>query len=134
MVGGHTRLPADEAALVGAARRAGGGQDGAPLFLTDSWRIAADVIGDTGDEVLTDGGFSGRVPVFTAAQVESIVRSGRTHLLVVASSAAATDPVRRAADDLGCRVVQRWGSTFADAAPGRSFGGRGTSFALERCS
>ncbi|WP_144804826.1 glycosyltransferase family 39 protein [Curtobacterium sp. BH-2-1-1] len=134
VVGGHTRLPADEAALVGAARRAGGGQDGAPLFLTDSWRIAADVIGDTGDEVLTDGGFSGRVPVFTAAQVESIVRSGRTHLLVVASSAAATDPVRRAADDLGCRVVQRWGSTFADAAPGRSFGGRGTSFALERCS
>ncbi|WP_058727329.1 ArnT family glycosyltransferase [Curtobacterium oceanosedimentum] len=134
VVGGHTRLPADEAALVDVAQRAGGGQDGAPLFLTDSWRIAADVIGDTGDEVLTDGGFSGRVPVFTAAQVESIVRSGRTHLLVVASGTAATDPVRRTGADLGCRVVQRWGSTFADAAPGRSFGGGATSFALERCS
>lgn len=134
VIGGHTGLPADEADLVAAARRAGGGRDGAPLFLTDSWRIAADVIGDTGDEVLTDGGFSGRVPVFTAAQVESIVRSGRTHLLVVASGTAATDPVRRAGADFGCRVVQRWGSTFADAAPGRSFGGGSTSFALERCS
>ncbi|RUQ00350.1 4-amino-4-deoxy-L-arabinose transferase, partial [Curtobacterium sp. HSID17257] len=133
-IGGHTGLPADEADLVAAARRAGGGRDGAPLFLTDSWRIAADVIGATGDEVLTDGGFSGRVPVFTAAQVESIVRSGRTHLLVVASGTAATDPVRRAGADLGCRVVQRWGSTFADAAPGRSPGGGSTSFALERCS
>lgn len=134
VVGGHIRLPADEAALVDVAQRAGGGQDGAPLFLTDSWRITADVIGDTGDEVLTDGGFSGRVPVFTAAQVESIVRSGRTHLLVIASGTAATDPVRRAGADLGCRVVQRWGSTFADAAPVRSFGGGATSFALERCS
>jgi len=139
VVGGHTRLPADEAALVAEARRAGGGRDGGPLFLTDSWRIAADVIGDTGAEVLTDGGFSGQVPVFTTAQVESLVRSGQERLFVVSSTARSSDPVRQATDDLGCTVLHRWGPASASAVPstgrGQQWGGAGgASFALERCS
>ncbi len=134
VIGGHTRLDASEAALVADAERHGGGKDGAPLFLTDSWRIAADVIGDTGDEVLTDGGFSGRVPVFTTTQIESMIRAGKERLFVVANGTASTDPVRQATAALGCRVVHRWGSTFASSsgAPWRS--PADASFALEECS
>ena len=132
VVGGHTSLSASETALVADAQRDGGGRDGAPLFLTDSWRVSADVIETTGDEVLTDGGFSGQVPVFTTAQIESMVHSGRVHLLVVAASSRVHDPVRQAGAELGCTVVHRWGSAMS------GFGGRGgfgspTSFALERC-
>ncbi|MDM7886470.1 glycosyltransferase family 39 protein [Curtobacterium sp. RHCKG23] len=130
--GGQTTLPGEDRELVAAARRDGGGRDGAPLFLTDSWRLAADVIGATGDEVLTDGGFSGQVPVFTTAQVESLVRSGRTRLLVVAAGTPPTDPVRQAATDLGCRVVQRWGSALGQSQPWQSRGGSAST--LERCS
>lgn len=134
--GGTTTLPAAEAALVADAERDGGGQDGAPLFLSDSWRISADVIGTSGREVLTDGGFSGHVPVFTAQQVEQLVHSGRDRLLVVAASASATDPVRSAAEALGCEVVHRWGSALPGHHGFGGFGGfgGGQSFALERCS
>lgn len=133
VVGGRLSLPASEASLVADAEQDGGGRAGAPLFLTDSWRVSADVIETTGDEVLTDGGFSGQVPVFTTAQIESMVHSGRVHLLVVAASSRVHDPVRQAGDDLGCTVVHRWGSATS------GFGGRGgfgssTSFALERCA
>lgn len=131
VVGGHTRLSAAEAALVAAAERAGGGHDGRPLFLTDSWRISADVIGATGDEVLTDGGFSGQVPVFTTTQIEGLVRSGRDRLLVVATGTAPSDPVRQAGADLGCRVVQRWGTA---STQGQARWSAAPSFALERCS
>ncbi|WP_144766153.1 glycosyltransferase family 39 protein [Curtobacterium sp. 9128] len=138
VVGGHVRLSADEAALVADAQRDGGGRDGGPLFLDDSWRISADVIETTGDEVLTDGGFSGQVAVFTTAGVEALVHSGRTRLLVVASSARAHDPVRQAAADLGCTVVHRWGSTMSGSGVRGGSGARGfgapASFALERCS
>jgi hypothetical protein len=68
--------------LVAAARAAGGGRDGAPLFLTDSWSIAAPVIDATGDEVLTDGGYSGQAVVFTAAEITAKIRTG-VHLIVV---------------------------------------------------
>ncbi|WIB60960.1 glycosyltransferase family 39 protein [Curtobacterium sp. MCLR17_007] len=133
IVGGRLSLPASEASLVGDAEQDGGGRGGAPLFLTDSWRVSADVIETTGDEVLTDGGFSGQAPVFTTAQIESMVHSGRVHLLVVAASSRVHDPVRQAGADLGCTVVHRWGSATS------GFGGRGgfgspTSFALERCA
>ncbi|PCN48659.1 4-amino-4-deoxy-L-arabinose transferase [Curtobacterium sp. 'Ferrero'] len=145
--GGHTALPTSEAALVDTAERDGGGQGGAPLFLSDSWRISADVIGDTGREVLTDGGFSGHVPVFTEQQVERLVRSGRVRLLVVTASPAGSDPVLQAADALGCRVVRSWGAGTTAARHGGSdgsggsgggfggFGGFGgaQAFSLERC-
>ncbi|OIH94066.1 glycosyltransferase family 39 protein [Curtobacterium sp. MCBA15_001] len=130
VVGGHVQLSASERALVADAERDGGGQGGAPLFLDDSWRVSADVIETTGDEVLTDGGFSGQVPVFTAAQVEALVHRGTTHLLVVASSARAQDPVRQAGAALGCTVVHRWGRSVGG---GRGGFGAPASFALERC-
>lgn len=134
--GGHPSLSASEASLVRTAEQDGGGQDGRPLFLTDSWRISADVIGDTGREVLTDGGFSGHVPVFTAAQIERLVATGTDRLVVVASSATATDPVVQATDALGCTTVRHWGPP--DAAGHGSGSGRGgfdaaPSFTLERC-
>lgn len=134
--GGRPTLDPAEAALVRAAEREGGGRDGSPLFLTDSWRIAADVIGDTGREVLTDGGFSGHVPVFTAAQVERLVSSGRERLVVVPASAAPTDPVVQATDALGCTVVGRWGTSAPGghgSAPTRGGFGSPQSFTLERC-
>ncbi|MCJ1712862.1 glycosyltransferase family 39 protein [Curtobacterium sp. VKM Ac-2922] len=132
VIGGHTRLSADEASLVATAEREGGGKDGSPLFLDDSWRISADVIETTGDQVLTDGGFSGQVPVFTTAQIESMVHSGDTRLLVVSSSSRAQDPVRQAGAALGCTVVHRWGSATSGFGGRGGFGGTG-SFALERC-
>lgn len=129
--GGGTDLPSAERALVADARRAGGGRDGAPLFLTDSWQLASDVIGATGDEVLTDGGFSGEVPVFSTAQLESMVRSGRERLFVVSADARASDPVRRATAALDCRVLHRWGVAVGLHA---SAWGALQSYALERCS
>ncbi|WP_069712945.1 glycosyltransferase family 39 protein [Curtobacterium sp. ER1/6] len=131
VVGGHTRLSAAETALVADAERAGGGRDGKPLFLADSWRVSADVIGATGDEVLTDGGFSGQVPVFTTAQIEGLVRSGEDRLFVVSSGSAPSSPVRRATAELGCRVVQQWAP---DGARGRARWSAPQSFALEQCS
>ncbi|MEK6342739.1 MAG: glycosyltransferase family 39 protein [Curtobacterium sp.] len=134
---GHPTLTPAEAALVRTAEQDGGGRDGRPLFLSDSWRISADVIGDTGREVLTDGGFSGHVPVFTVAQIERLVATGTDRLVVVASSASSSDPVVQATDALGCTTVRHWGSS--DAA-GRGFvashggTGDGPSFTLERCS
>ncbi|MFJ6170407.1 glycosyltransferase family 39 protein [Curtobacterium sp. NPDC092190] len=129
--GGDTDLPPAERALVTDARQAGGGRDGAPLFLTDSWQVASDVIGATGDEVLTDGGFSGQVPVFTTAQIESAVHSGRERLFVVSADARASDPVRRATDALGCRVLHRWGAAVGVRT---TPWGALQSYALERCS
>ena len=134
--GGHPSLSASEASLVRTAEQDGGGEDGRPLFLTDSWRISADVIGDTGREVLTDGGFSGHVPVFTAAQIERLVATGTDRLLVVASSATSSDPVVQATDALGCTTVRHWGSTSTSSGPSGT--GRGgfdaePSFTLERC-
>lgn len=129
--GGGTDLPSAERALVADARRAGGGRDGAPLFLTDSWQIASDVIGATGDEVLTDGGFSGEVPVFTAAQIESMVHADRERLFVVSADARESDPVRRATAVLGCHVLHRWG--VAVGVHTTAWGAL-QSYALERCS
>ncbi|MCM3506621.1 glycosyltransferase family 39 protein [Curtobacterium sp. ODYSSEY 48 V2] len=124
-------LPTADAELVRDAERAGGGRDGAPLFLTDSWRVASDVIGATGKEVLTDGGFSGQVAVFSAAQIESMVHSGRERLFLVARDGRAADPVRQATTALGCRVLHRWGPALGQ---GPSQWDALQSFALERCS
>ncbi|WP_242089002.1 glycosyltransferase family 39 protein [Curtobacterium sp. DN_7.5] len=133
--GGHSTLTPAERALVTTAERAGGGRDGAPLFMTDSWRVSADVIGDTGREVLTDGGFSGHVPVFTVAQVDRLVASGAERLFVLAPSASPTDPVVEATDALGCRTVRSWGAVpVGHPRSTNPFGDQaGSSFTLVRC-
>lgn len=96
--------------LVTAARAAGGGVDGAPLFLTDSWSIAAPVIDATGTEVLTDGGYSGQAVVFTAAEVRARIASG-VHLIVVKDHAPKTDPVAVAVHAASCHALRSWPST-----------------------
>ncbi|MFJ3320702.1 ArnT family glycosyltransferase [Curtobacterium sp. NPDC086286] len=96
--------------LVRTARRLDGYRDSVPLFLTDTWRISSPVIDATGLPVLTDGGFSGTVPVFTARQVRQRIAGG-LRVLVVQAGAPRTDPVLRAALAGGCRAV-------ADVDPG----------------
>lgn len=98
--------------LATAARAAGGGADGRPLFLTDSWSIAAPIIDATGDEVLTDGGYSGQALVFTAAQVDERIASG-VRLIVVKDHAPKTDPVAAAVRAASCHTIRTWPSTAA---------------------
>lgn len=116
--GGHGSLSADQAALVARARAAGGGQGGAPLFLTDSWAISAAVIDATGDDVLTDGGYSGEVPVFTASDLASMIASDRNRLFVVQDGAAADDPVRQVVEQPGCTSLGSWGGPGQASASG----------------
>jgi 4-amino-4-deoxy-L-arabinose transferase-like glycosyltransferase len=133
-LGGTVRETSEDRALVTLAHRDGGGRAGAPLFLTDSWRIASDVIVATGRPVLTDGGFSGSVPVFTTAQVRARIADG-LHVVVVGAGARADDPVVRAlADDHGrCHVTARHGggSTHTTAA---RWGGQADAWTMWRCS
>ena len=95
-------------AQIVAEARQHGGADGRPLFVTDSWALSAQVIDATGASVLTDGGYSGHVPVFTTEELEQMVRTGRTTLFVVASGAPEGDPVRRVATGPGCRELRTW--------------------------
>lgn len=100
--GGSTPYPGALRRLVAAARRVEGYRHGEPLFLTDTWRISAPVIAATGLPVLTDGGFSGSVPVFTTQQIRRRIADG-LRVLVVEAHAPRTDPVLRAALAGGCR-------------------------------
>lgn len=102
--GSATPYPAVFRHLVGTARRLDGYRGSGPLFLTDTWRISSPVIDATGLPVLTDGGFSGSVPVFTSQQVRRRIADG-LRVLVVQAGAPATDPVLRAAWAGGCRAV-----------------------------
>ncbi len=106
--GGTTPVPSDTRLLVRTALALGGGRDGRPLFLSDSWRVSAEVIATTGRAVLTDGGYSGRVPVFTVGQVGAEVRSG-VRLLVERTGASADDPVRQYVAHDPCRLVRQDG-------------------------
>jgi 4-amino-4-deoxy-L-arabinose transferase-like glycosyltransferase len=132
VVGGAVRETSEDRALVTLAERDGGGRSGAPLFMTDSWRIAADVIIATGRPVLTDGGFSGSVPVFTTAQVRQRIANG-LHVVVVGAGRRADDPVVRAlAEDHGrCRVVARHGDGRAHV--GSPMGGQADAWTMWRC-
>ncbi|GAA1493229.1 ArnT family glycosyltransferase [Curtobacterium herbarum] len=105
--GGTTSTASDIRVLVRTALGLGGGRDGRPLFLSDSWRVSAPVIASTGRAVLTDGGYSGRVPVFTVGQVRAQVRSG-VRLLVERASASSHDPVRQYVAHDPCRSVRRF--------------------------
>ncbi|WP_058727207.1 ArnT family glycosyltransferase [Curtobacterium luteum] len=96
--------------LVALAGRIDGHRAGTPLFLTDAWRLSSLVVSATGLPVLTDGGFSGAVPVFTTRQIRERIDHG-LRVLVSISGARADDPVLRAALAGGCRTVP-------DARPG----------------
>ncbi|KEP74406.1 4-amino-4-deoxy-L-arabinose transferase, partial [Microbacterium sp. SUBG005] len=106
--GGSARLTPAVAELVDAARAHGGGSGGQALMVTDSWAVSAQIIDATGDDVLTDGGYSGHVPVFTVHQLEQMIRSGRARLLAVADGAPESDPVRHVATEPGCRKAGEW--------------------------
>ncbi|PCN48875.1 4-amino-4-deoxy-L-arabinose transferase [Curtobacterium sp. 'Ferrero'] len=112
---GGTPTPFDpqDRALVATTRRLDRYRSDLPLFLTDTWRISAPVIDATGLPVLTDGGFSGTVPVFTPTQIRQRIAHG-LRVLVVEAGAPRTDPVLRAALAGGCRAVS---DTFPDAVP-----------------
>lgn len=141
--GGHGSLSADQSALVARARAAGGGQDGRPLFLTDSWSISAAVINATGDSVLTDGGYSGQVPVFTAGDLTSLIASGRNRLFVVKADAPTDDPVRQTVQQHACTTLGSWAAAEHAAGPNRATtdgqepagkAAAGTGFTLWECS
>lgn len=120
--------------LVAASRAAGGGHEGAPLFLTDAWSIAAPVIDATGDEVLTDGGYSGQAVVFTAAEVTAKIRAG-LHLIVVKDHAPKDDPVASAVHAGSCRTVRSWPAPAEVGHAGKSSSGGGAGgFTLYSCS
>ncbi|WP_219812990.1 glycosyltransferase family 39 protein [Rathayibacter sp. AY1C2] len=129
-VGGHDSMTADETALVAAARAAGGGVDGAPLFLTDSWAISAPIITATGASVLTDGGYSGQARVFTEQDVTRMIAAGRTPLLVLKNSAPPTESVRKAVVADGCTQLQEWGPAATESGEHAS---AATGFSLWRC-
>lgn len=129
-VGGHDSMTVDETGLVAAARAAGGGVDGAPLFLTDSWAISAPIITATGASVLTDGGYSGQARVFTEQDVTRMIAAGRTPLLVLKNSAPPTESVRKAVVADGCTELQEWGPAGTESGEHAS---AVTGFSLWRC-
>jgi len=106
--GGTPAISSAVAQLVATARADGGGADGAPLLVSDTWAISAQIIDATGASVLTDGGYSGHVPVFTASALRTMEQSGRVHLFAVSSGAGKNDPVREVATGPGCHEVQDW--------------------------
>lgn len=117
--------------LVQTAQKDGGGVDGRPLFVSDSWALSAPVIVATGDSVLTDGGYSGSAPVFTESALRSLVTSGRAHLFVIGSRTKKGDPVRALVRDDHCRSENTWDLT-APKEGGETFGV--TSFTLYSCT
>ncbi|CAD5995702.1 4-amino-4-deoxy-L-arabinose transferase [Agreia sp. COWG] len=100
--GGSSTLSPQVGDLVRAAKNAGGGVDGGPDFVTDSWALSSQVIDATGDSVLTDGGYSGTVPVFTSQQLERMIASGSDHLFAVKQNASPADPVEQAVTRAQC--------------------------------
>ncbi|NII41618.1 4-amino-4-deoxy-L-arabinose transferase-like glycosyltransferase [Curtobacterium flaccumfaciens] len=104
--GGTTPLPPDARVLVRTALALGGGREGRPLFLSDSWQVSAGIIAATGRAVLTDGGFSGLAPVFTVGRIGAEVRSG-VRLIVERAGASPGDPVREYVAHDPCRLVRR---------------------------
>ncbi|MBF4560669.1 glycosyltransferase family 39 protein [Microbacterium sp. VKM Ac-2870] len=125
--------------LLGAVRAAGGGADGRPLFLTDAWSVAAPIINSTGQEVLTDGGYSGQAAVFTADQARTEIADG-VHLVVVKDHAPKTDPVWIAVRASTCSTLRSWPSTTGGASSSSSShthdaaSGSAVGFTLYSCS
>ena len=128
VVGGHSTLSPQQQEVVDLARAEGGGAAGRPLMLTDSWSLSAAVISRTGTSVLTDGGYSGSVPVFTASAIRGMIASGEARVLVVAQCGHATDAVRSVALSGECRFVR----AFHDVVSG-TFHRHPSSTDLYRC-
>ncbi|MBF4633614.1 glycosyltransferase family 39 protein [Agreia pratensis] len=126
--GGSVTLSPKVGALVTAAHAAGGGLNGRPDFVTDSWALAAQVIDATGDSVLTDGGYSGTVPVFTKERLEDMITSGTEHLFVVKEEAPATDPVEETVRNSSCTRLGTFSTGIAVV------GQKSGSFVLWNCS
>jgi len=126
--GGSATLSPKVGDLVTAARKAGGGVDGRPDFVTDSWALAAQVINATGDSVLTDGGYSGTVPVFTKVQLEQMISSGSDHLFAVKQDAPATDPVAETVQNAHCTRLGTFTTGIAVVSP------KSTSVVLWDCT
>jgi len=106
--GGSPELAGPIAQLVAAAKNAGGGQNGSPDFVTDSWAVASQIIDATGDSVLTDGGYSGSVQVFTETDLENMISRDQEHLFAVRGDPPASDPVRQLVADDSCASLGSW--------------------------
>ncbi|MFB2555305.1 ArnT family glycosyltransferase [Herbiconiux liangxiaofengii] len=135
--GGNSTEPPGVKALADAATAAGGGHDGAPLFVTDSWALSAEIIDTTGEEVLTDGGYSGTAPVFSEADLTAMIDSGRTRLLAVKQTASASDPLLQAVHDNPCTPLGTWSTaSHGDASPqpSRSAEQAAATFTLYTCT
>ncbi len=109
--GEPTAYPVALRRLVALSERIDGPRHGMPLFLTDTWRLSSRVISATGLPVLTDGGFSGTVAVFTTHQIRERIDHG-LRVVVVREGTRLGDPVLRAVLLGGCRTV-------GDVLPGR---------------
>ena len=136
--GGTPALAPSLVELLSAVRSAGGGANGAPLFLTDSWSIAAPIIDATGQEVLTDGGYSGQATVFTVPQIEARIVAG-VHLIVVSDGTSKSDPVKKAVSADSCTPLRSWsaagrGAGSRDDASPRAFGQHALGFTLYSCA
>lgn len=125
--GGAPQIDLEQTQLLAAVRAAGGGADGSPLFMTDSWSLAAPIIDATGQEVLADGGYTGQAPVFTAEQVRQRIADG-VHLVVLRDGAAVRDPMAEVVHSDACGVVASW-SAHREEAVSSSPGGRGQELA-----
>jgi 4-amino-4-deoxy-L-arabinose transferase-like glycosyltransferase len=106
--GGSPELSAPMAQLVAAAKNAGGGQNGSPDFVTDSWAVASQIIDATGDSVLTDGGYSGSVQVFTESDLKKMISTDQEHLFAVRGDPPVSDPVRQLVADDSCTSLGSW--------------------------
>ncbi|KQR95928.1 hypothetical protein ASF93_13490, partial [Microbacterium sp. Leaf347] len=113
--------------LAEVARRTAQSADPASsIILTDSWAISADIINGTGEDVLTDGGYSGAVPVFTEAELGKMVRD-RELQWVVLRPGERKDPVGALTTTGLCHEIRAWGSVTT-SAPAQV-----TSFTLWQC-
>ncbi|WP_022878202.1 glycosyltransferase family 39 protein [Microbacterium sp. B19] len=108
--GGTPGLNAAMSQLVAQARKDGGGTDGGPLFVSDSWAVSGQVIAATGQSVLTDGGYSGDAVVFRERDLRDMIAQGH-HLFVVTSPPRSPDPVRALVKDDHCRSEGTWDLT-----------------------
>jgi len=127
--GGEPTLSPPVTQLVDRAEAEGAGTGGAPLFVTDSWAISSQIIAATGDRVLTDGGYSGSVPVFTESALATMVRTGGPRLFVVQTGAPPSDPVRQLVTADHC-AQQQWWTDQTRPEPGN---GKASGFALYAC-
>ncbi|MFJ6651561.1 ArnT family glycosyltransferase [Microbacterium sp. NPDC091313] len=126
--GGTSSISPTDRAVMERAADVVGDDPSRPLFLTDAWTLSADVITTTGRSVLTDGGYSGSVPVFTADDIHRLITTGEVQLLAVRHGESGRDPVEQVAASSSCSLLQTFGDTSGPEA-----GGRLDAFDLFQC-